>query len=190
MRPSSPFKARIAARTKTLLETLLALAMLIAPLASGNPARHLIAGWHRWSAPQPQPAMEDFLQQVDRRLEADVELALWWSRRGPDQASYMGHWWATTSYRLAPRRVYPLLTVEEMGRLPTLAPDLRAFLTQRSLALTEGRPTVPTAVASWGPPTPCRIPLLPDATPIFEAYVGCLSLPAGVQPGPAVDRAP
>jgi hypothetical protein len=32
--------------------------------------------------------------------------------------------------------------------------------------------------------------MLPDARPIFKAHVGCLSLPAGVQPDPTVDRAP
>lgn len=165
-----------------LLKVLLALAILMAPLASGNLSQTLFAGWQRLARASPQPAMKDFLQRAENHLDDEVELALWWSKRGPENARAIGHWWAATAYQLAPRRVYPLLTVEEIRRLPRLAPDLRAFLIQRSHALAEGRSPVPTAVLSWGPPTPCKIPMLPNARPIFEAYVGCLTMPSTAAP--------
>lgn len=168
------------------LKVFLALALLITPLASSDLSQGLLAGWQRLTTTPSKTAMKDFLQQTEDHLDDPVELALWWSDRGPENARAIGHWWAATAYQLAPRRVYPLLTVEEIRRLPRLAPDLRAFLIQRSHALAERRSKTPTAVLSWGPPTPCQIPMLPDAIPILEAYVGCLVIPSSVAepPGP------
>lgn len=164
------------------LQWILAAGIVATSLWVGGTKHPLYDGWHRGTAPpEAVPAMEDFLAQVDQRLDDDVELALWWTRRGNAHLRTMGHWWAAASYQLAPRRVYPLLSVEEAEGLPRLAPDLRSFLIERSEALaealSEGSEGSPIAVASWGPPTPCDVPPFPRLVPVFEAYVGCLSLP-------------
>lgn len=165
-------------RASVILKVTAAVACIVAPWMSTGSAHPLLDGWTRLASPQPEtPAMEDFLHQVDHRLDDDVELALWWSNRNEGHLRTLGHWWAAASYQLAPRRVYPLLSVDEVRQLPRIAPDLRAFLIERSSALVEDRFSAPVAVASWGPPTPCLVPPFPELTPIFEDYVGCLLIP-------------
>lgn len=124
--------------------------------------------------------MHDFVLDAHRRLEPDIELALWRPDRDP---AGLALWWVTESYRLAPRKVYPLLTAAELEAVPAMAEDLRGFLRLRSEQLAGDGPWPPVAVIAWTPglgpdgEASCEIPPFPDLLPAWRER-GCLLRPA------------
>ncbi len=148
----------------------------------------MLKGAERLLAHQPSPTpMHNFVSDVHRRLEPETELALWRPDREPVG---LAHWWITESYRLAPRKVYPLLTVAELEAVPVMADDLRAFLKKRSEQLAGDGPWPDVAVIVWAPgggagggPS-CHVEAFPELETAWRQR-GCLLRPASNTEHPA-----
>ena len=161
----------MADRLRTLLIGLMAVIFLGAPFAARHPLVDLL------QEPATPTPLDQFLELLDDELDSEshdrVEVALWWPQRDAEGLASLGHLWARGAYELAPRRVYPLLTVQEAGTLEPLADTMRPFLEGRSRALTEGRVDTPIVVLAWGD-VDCHLEAFPRLEPTLHEAAACV----------------
>ncbi|MEM6796236.1 MAG: hypothetical protein AAF725_19860 [Acidobacteriota bacterium] len=126
--------------------------------------------------PSAASQLDLFMERAAADLPADSEVALWWPDRSAAGLESLAHWWAESSYRFAPRRVYPLLTPREAREVEPLAATLRPFLAGRGAAIQEGEVEVQVVILAWQ--AGCEIPQFPSLQPVHEAPRGCVLIPA------------
>ncbi|MEM1177802.1 MAG: hypothetical protein AAGM22_05630 [Acidobacteriota bacterium] len=160
-----------------MLRTLALIALGALWLGAPFLARHPIL--EAFSPRAEAPRLELALERLDGELPTDVAVALWWPDRSPKGLASFGHLWASASYALTPRRVFPLLPPDDAEQLDALAPTLRRELSARAREL-QTDASVATAVFAWGD-ADCALEDFPHLFVLHHTGPFCL---LGTEPPP------